>query len=61
MTRDDVIQRLREENRSAVARATNIRRGYLDDLVYGRIKNPGSIQLDTLRAHFQALGPRMSQ
>lgn len=55
MTRDELIERLRNENRSAVARATGISYGYLSKLVYGEIKNPGSTQIDRLRSHFIAL------
>jgi hypothetical protein len=55
MTREDVIARLREENRAEVARLTGLTRGYLDKIVYGTIKNPGSEQMDTLRVHFLSL------
>lgn len=55
MTRDEVIQRLRTENRAKVARATGIPYPYLCKLVYGEIKNPGSEQIDNLRMHFISL------
>ena len=55
MTRDEVIQRLKKENRAEVARGTNLRRGYLDKLVYGEIENPGSTQMDRLRSYFLSL------
>lgn len=55
MTRAEVIERLKQENRSAIARATKIPRGYLDRLVYGKIKNPGSGQMDELRSYFLSL------
>lgn len=55
MTRDEVITRLRSENRKAVARSTGIPYGYLNKLVYGEIQNPGSHQIDKLRTHFISL------
>lgn len=55
MTSAEIITRLKTQNRSEVARATKIRRGYLDDLVYGRIKNPGSKQIETLRSYLLSL------
>lgn len=53
MTRDEVIQRLSQENRAAVSRATGLRYMYLSRLAWGKIKNPGSGQIDKLRAYFE--------
>jgi hypothetical protein len=55
MTRDDVIARLKRENRKAVSRATGIPYSYLSKLVYREIENPGSSQIDALRSHFISL------
>ena len=55
MTRDEVIERLKKENRKAIARSTGIPYGYLSKLVYGEIQNPGSQQMDRLRSHLIAL------
>lgn len=52
MTRDEVIQRLSSVNRAEVARATGIRYMYLSRLAWGKIKNPGSSQIDVLRNYF---------
>lgn len=55
MTREEIIKRLRLENRAEVARGTGLRRKYLDKLVYEEIENPGSAQIDTLRSYFLSL------
>lgn len=52
MTKDEVIQRLRESNRAEVHRATGLPYRYLRNLVDGDIDNPGSMQMDTLRNYF---------
>lgn len=61
MTRDEIIARLKTENRSAVSRATKIPRGYLDRLVYGKIANPGSSQIDALRNYLLSLEVRQGR
>jgi hypothetical protein len=55
MTREEVIQRLKKENRAEVARGARLPRKYLDKLVYNEIKNPGSEQMDRLRSYFLSL------
>lgn len=52
MTKDQLITRLRNSNRRAVARATKIPYGYINKLVYGEIDNPGHIRIDKLREYF---------
>ena len=52
MTKDEVIRRLGQENRAEIARATGLRYMYLSRLAWGKIKNPGSDQVDTLRSYF---------
>lgn len=55
MTRDEVIERLKKENRKAVSRSTGIPYGYLSKLVYGDIENPGHQQMDKLRSYLIAV------
>lgn len=54
VTRDEIISRLRAVKRKEVSRATAIPYGYLNKLVYGEIKNPGSAQIDRLRGYFMS-------
>lgn len=53
MTRDEVIQRLATaKNRAEVSRATGLHYVYLSKVAWGKIKNPGSAQVDRLRDYF---------
>lgn len=52
MTKEEVIQRLKQENRAEVARDTGLPYHYLSRLVYEEIRNPGSDQMDRLRSYF---------
>lgn len=54
MTKDDVVRRLRESNRARVSRETGLPYRYLRCLIQGEIDNPGSAQMDLLRAYYMA-------
>lgn len=54
LTKDEVVERLRKADRSVVAADTGLPDSYLYQLVKGIIKNPGVIQIDTLRSYFES-------
>lgn len=49
---EEIRRRLNETNRAAVARETGLPYMYLARVAWGKIKNPGSRQIDILRAYF---------
>lgn len=56
MTKEEVIDRIKHaDNRRALARASGVPYGYLNKLVYGEIKNPGSDQIDRLRSYLLSI------
>ena len=54
METPEIIELLKQANRREVADATGLPYMYLSRLAWGVIKNPGSRQVDALRAHFQS-------
>ena len=48
----EVIRGLKKSNRKQVERDTGVNYRYLRHLISGSIKNPGTRQMDALRAYF---------
>jgi hypothetical protein len=51
---EEIRRRLNETNRAAVSRDTGLPYMYLARVAWGKIKNPGSQQMDKLRTYFLA-------
>lgn len=51
MTKDEVVRRLARMNRAQIARDTGLNYMWLYDVKRGKIKEPGSIKMDKLRAY----------
>lgn len=52
VTKDEIVMRLRADNRAKVSRDTGLAYRYLRNLIKDEIKNPGSQQMDILRAYY---------
>jgi transcriptional regulator of NAD metabolism len=54
MSVEEIIRRLRRSNQAQVSRDTGLSYRYIRHLVDEHIKNPGTRQMDALRAYFAA-------